>query len=182
MDAIPARIPKNFAPEKYTILFSPDYPNLKYSMTTEILINSLSDQFPYLILNGDKYNYKILNLLLYKFDNIADEWIEIGKKDEEKENNHIYYFYLPEEDMQYRVQEGLYIPIEKKVNKGEKLKLKFYLEGEISTNMNRALYLSTNLDEKKELFDNIEKFEAEWNSLYKNGKATNFICYNTLYS
>ena len=168
MDAIPARIPKNFAPEKYTILFRPDYPNLKYSMTTEILINSLSDQFPYLILNGDKYNYKILNLLLYKFDNIADEWIEIGKKDEEKENNHIYYFYLPEEDMQYRVQEGLYIPIEKKVNKGEKLKLKFYLEGEISTNMNRALYLSTNLDEKKELFDNIEKFEAEWNSLYKN--------------
>ena len=89
MDTIPARIPKKFAPEKYTILFSPDYPNLKYTMTTEILINSLSDQFPYLILNGDKYNYKILNLLLYKFDNIADEWVEIGKKDDQKEHNHL---------------------------------------------------------------------------------------------
>ena len=164
-----ARIPKNFAPEKYTILFSPDYPNLKYSMASEILINTLSDQFPYLILNGDNYNYKILSLFLYKFDNIADEWVEIGKKNEElQEHNHEYYFYLPEEDEQYKVQEGLYIPIEKKVNKGEKLKLKFTLEGEISSDMSNALYLSTNLDEKKELFEDREKFENEWNSLYKN--------------
>ena len=123
-----ARIPKNFAPEKYTIKFSPDYSNLKYTMKTEILINSLSEKFPYLILNAIKYNYKILNLLLYKFDNIADEWIEIGKKNlESNGNSHLYSFNLSEEDKKYEVQEGLYIPIEKEVNKGEKLKLYFYI-------------------------------------------------------
>ena len=73
-----AHIPKKSAPEKYTITFSPSY--LKYTLATEILINTLSAQFLYLILNVDKYNYKILSLLLYKFDNIADEWVEIGKK------------------------------------------------------------------------------------------------------
>ena len=66
MSEASARISKNFSPEKYTITFSPDYSNLKYTLTTEILINTLSAQFPYLILNADKYNYKILSLLLYK--------------------------------------------------------------------------------------------------------------------
>ena len=169
MEQTSVRIPKNFAPEKYTILFCPDYSNLKYTMNTEILIKSLSDQFPYLILNANKYNYKILKLLLYKFDNIADEWVEIGKKNEElQEHNHLYFFNLSDEDKKYQVQEGIYIPIEKKVNKDEKLKLKFSIEGKITSDMNNALYLSTNLDNKKELFDNKEKLEEEWNSLYKN--------------
>ena len=167
-----ARIPKNFAPEKYTIKFSPDYSNLKYTMKTEILINSLSDKFPYLILNAIKYNYKILNLLLYKFDNIADEWIEIGKKNlESNEHSHLYSFNLSEEDKKYEVQQGLYIPIEKEVNKGEKLKLYFCIEGKLTSDMNNALYLSTNLDEKKELFDDNDKFEEEWNSKYNNLKS-----------
>ena len=169
MSEASARIPKNFAPEKYTITFSPDYSNLKYSMTTEILINTLSDQFPYLILNADKYNYKILSLLLYKFDNIADEWVEIGKKNPEiLEQNHLFYYRLPEEEKQYEVQEGLYIPIEKKVNKDEKLKLIFYLEGNLSSDMGNALYLATNLDEKRELFDDRDKLEEEWQLLYNN--------------
>ena len=168
-DDASARIPKNFAPEKYTITFSPNYSNLKYTMTTEILINSLSDQFPYLILNADKYNYKILNLLLYNFDNIADEWIEIGKKNPELlEQNHLFYFKLPEEEQQYEVQEALYIPIDKKVNKDEKLKLIFYLEGKLSSDMGNALYLSTNLDEKRELFDDRDKLAEEWQLLYNN--------------
>ena len=167
-----ARIPKNFAPEKYTIKFSPDYSNLKYTMKTEILINSLSDKFPYLILNAIKYNYKILNLLLYKFDNIADEWVEIGKKNlESNEHSHLYSFNLSEEDKKYEVQQGLYIPIEKEVNKGEKLKLYFCIEGKLTSDMNNALYLSTNLDEKKELFDDNDKFEEEWNSKYNNLKS-----------
>ena len=131
-----SRIPKNFAPEKYTIKFRPDYSNLKYSMNTEIIINSLSSKFPYLIINACNSNYTIINLLLYKFDNIADEWIEVGKTNTESlEHNHLFYFTLPEEDKIYSVQEGLYIPIEKEVNKGEKLKLIFYIEGKISSSM-----------------------------------------------
>ena len=162
-DDASARIPKNFAPEKYTISFCPDYSKLKYSMTTEILINSLSDKFPYLILNADRYNYQILKLLLYKFDNIADEWIEIGKNNtESSEHNHLFYFKLPEEDRKYAVQEGIYIPIEKKVNIGEKLKLDFYIEGKISCDMNNALYIATNLDEKREIFNDRDKLETEW--------------------
>ena len=109
-----ARIPKNFAPEKYTIKFSPDYSNLKYTITTEILINSLSDKFPFLILNADKYNYKIIHLLLYKFDNIADEWMEVGQTNtESQEHSHIYYYFLNDENKKYEVEGGLYIPIEK---------------------------------------------------------------------
>ena len=169
MDEPSVRIPKNFQPEKYTITFCPDYSNLKYSMTTEVLINSLSDKFPYLILNADKYNYKILKLLLYKFDNIADEWIEIGKNNiESLEHNHLYYFRLPEEDRKYEIQEGLYIPIEKKVNIGEKLRLNFYIEGKISCDMNNALYLATNLDEKRGIFDDRDKLQAEWNLSFNN--------------
>ena len=165
----PARIPKNFAPEKYTITFSPDYSNLKYTINTEILIISLSNKFPYLILNADKYNYKITHLLLYKFDNIADEWIEIGKKNPESlEHSHLYFFKLSEEDGKYEVQKGIYIPIDKEVNKGEKLKLNFSLEGKITTDMNNALYLATNLDEKRLLFSERDKFEEEWKLNYSN--------------
>ena len=162
-----SRIPKNFSPEKYTIIFSPDYCNLKYSMNTEIIINSLSTKFPYLILNANNFNYKIINLLLYKFDNIADEWIEIGKTNVDSlEHSHLFYFTLPEEDKKYSVQEGLYIPIEKEVNKGEKLKLKFYIEGKISSDLSNALYISTNYDEKRELFDDKTKLENEWKMNY----------------
>ena len=165
----PARIPKNFAPEKYTITFSPNYQNLTYIINSEILINSLSDKFPYLILNADKSNYKITTLLLYKFDNIADEWIEIGKKNPESiENNHLFYFKLSGEDVKYEVQEGIYIPIDKEVNKNEKLKLTLSIKGNITSNMANALYLATNLDEKRELFDNRNKFEEEWKSKYNN--------------
>ena len=77
---ISARIPKNFVPEKYTISFSPDYAHLKYTIKAEILINSLSENFPYLILNASSTNYLIKYLFLYKFDNIADEWVQIGQK------------------------------------------------------------------------------------------------------
>ena len=164
-----SRIPKNFAPEKYTIKFRPDYSNLKYSMNTEIIINSLSSKFPYLIINACNSNYTIINLLLYKFDNIADEWIEVGKTNTESlEHNHLFYFTLPEEDKIYSVQEGLYIPIEKEVNKGEKLKLIFYIEGKISSSMSNALYICTNLDEKRELFDDKIKLEEEWKLNYNN--------------
>ena len=162
-----ARIPKNFSPEKYTITFYPDYSNLKYRINTEILINSLSEKFPYLILNADKYNYIILNLLLFKFDNIADEWIEIGKNNtESKEHNHLFYYELSENDLKYEVQEGIYIPIDKDVNKGEKLKLNFSLEGKMTQDMSNALYLCTNLDEKRELFTFSNNFEEEWKMNY----------------
>ena len=61
-------------------------------MNTEIIINSLSTKYPYLILNANNFNYKIINLLLYKFDNIADEWIEIGKKNPESlEHSHLFF-------------------------------------------------------------------------------------------
>ena len=145
----PARIPKNFVPEKYSITFSPDYSNLKYTMNTEILINSLSDKYPYLILNANEHNYKIMKLLLFKFDNIADEWIEIGKNNiESEDHSHLYFFCLPEEEKQYIIQQGIYIPINNKVNKGEKLKLTFSLEGKMTSDMSNGLYLSTNLDVK----------------------------------
>ena len=164
-----ARIPKNFAPEKYTIIFSPDYSHLKYTMNTEIIINSLSNKFPYLIINANRYNYQIINLLLFKFDNIADEWIEVGKINQEsKEHSHIYYYSLLDDDKKYEVEDGLYIPIEKEVNKGEKLKLKFLIEGKMNSDMSKALYFATNLDEKRELFDDKDKFEEEWNSKYNN--------------
>ena len=164
-----ARIPKNFEPEKYTIIFSPDYSHLKYTMTTEILIKSLSDKFPYLIINAYKYNYKIIHLLLYKFDNIADEWIEVGKKNPESQpHSHIYYYNLLDADKKYEVEEGLYIPIEKEVYKGEKLKLKFLIEGKMNQKMDNALYLCTNLDEKRDLFDDGGKLEEEWKSKYNN--------------
>ena len=170
MEDPPSRIPKNFAPEKYIITFIPDYSNLKYSINTEIIINSLSDKFPYLILNADKYNYKIIYLQLLKFDNIGDEWIEIGKNAESLDKGHLYYFKLPEEDKNYQIQEGLYIPIEKLVFKGEKLKLKIYIEGDISCDMNNALFLSTNLDEKRDFFDDGNKFKEEWISNYNDLK------------
>ena len=34
--------------------------------------------------------------------------------------------------------------------------------------MGNALYLATNLDEKRELFDDRDKLEEEWNLLYNN--------------
>ena len=169
MEKLPCRIPKNFSPERYAITFSPDYSNLKYSFETEIIIISLSEKFPYLILNADKYNYKIIYLLLYKFDNIADEWIEIGKKNlESKEHTHLYYYELPENDKKYIVEDGLYIPIKIGVSKNEKLKLIFLIEGDITCNMKNALYLSTNLDDKRYLFDDMDALKKEWNSKYNN--------------
>jgi len=163
------RIPKNFSPETYTITFSPDYSNLKYSMETEIIIISLSEKFPYLIINANEFNYKITYLRLYKFDNIADEWIEVGKiNSESQEYSHLYYYYLSGEDKKYEVQDGLYIPFIKDVNKNEKLKLIFRIEGKITSDMNNALYISTNFEEKRVLFDDKNKLQEEWDLKYKN--------------
>ena len=165
MENISPRIPKNFSPERYHISFSPDYSNLKYTIKTEILIKSLSDNFPYLILNANEKNYSINYLFLYKFDNIADEWVEIGQKVEEsKVNTHKFLYTLPEIDNKYTVQDGLYIPLNKYVKNGEILKLIYLVEGKItSDSKNNALYLCTNYDEKKLVFMNSKNLEKEWN-------------------
>lgn len=165
MENISPRIPKNFKPERYHISFSPDYSNLKYTIKTEILIKSLSDNFPYLILNANAINYSINYLFLYKFDNIADEWVEIGQKVEEsKVNTHKFLYTLPEIDNKYTVQDGLYIPLNKYVKNGEILKLIYLVEGKItSDSKNNALYLCTNYDEKKLVFMNSKNLEKEWN-------------------
>ena len=165
MENISPRIPKNFSPERYHISFSPDYSNLKYTIKTEILIKSLSDNFPYLILNANAINYSINYLFLYKFDNIADEWVEIGQKVEEsKVNTHKFLYTLPEIDNKYTVQDGLYIPLNKYVKNGEILKLIYLVEGKItSDSKNNALYLCTNCDEKKLVFMNSKNLEKEWN-------------------
>ena len=165
MENISPRIPKNFSPERYHISFSPDYSNLKYTIKTEILIKSLSDNFPYLILNANAINYSINYLFLYKFDNIADEWVEIGQKVEEsKVNTHKFLYTLPEIDNKYTVQDGLYIPLNKYVKNGEILKLVYLVEGKItSDSKNNALYLCTNCDEKKLVFMNSKNLEKEWN-------------------
>ena len=171
MEDISPRIPKNFSPEKYTISFSPDYSNLKYKIKTEILIKSLSDNCPYLILNANFKNYSINYLFLYKFDNIADEWVEIGQKLEgSNDNTHNFFYNLPEKDIKYSVQDGLYIPINKNVKKGETLKLLFLVEGKISPDLkNNSLYICTNYDEKRPVFINNESIEKEWNeSNYNN--------------
>ena len=164
MQEISARIPKNFAPEKYIISFSPDYSILKYTIKTEILIKSLSENFPYLILNGSSTNYSIKYLLLYKFDNIADEWVEIGQKKEYSEKySHNFFFDLPEKDIEYTVQDGLYIPIDKSIKKGEKIKLIFFLEGKISPELKKnALYICTNYDDKRLAFKDNISLEQEW--------------------
>ena len=165
MENISPRIPKNFSPERYHISFSPDYSNLKYTIKTEILIKSLSDNFPYLILNANAKNYSINYLFLYKFDNIADEWLEIGQKVEEsKVNTHKFLYTLPEIDNKYTVQDGLYIPLNKYAKNGEILKLIYLVEGKItSDSKNNALYLCTNYDEKKLVFMNSKNLEKEWN-------------------
>ena len=165
MENISPRIPKNFSPERYHISFSPDYSNLKYTIKTEILIKSLSDNFPYLILNANAINYSINYLFLYKFDNIADEWVEIGQKVEEsKVNTHKFLYTLPEIDNKYTVQDGLYIPLNKYVKNGEILKLIYLVEGKItSDSKNNALYLCTNYDEKKLVFMSSKNLEKEWN-------------------
>ena len=165
MENISPRIPKNFSPERYHISFSPDYSNLKYTIKTEILIKSLSDNFPYLILNANAKNYSINYLFLYKFDNIADEWVEIGQKVEEsKVNTHKFLYTLPEIDNKYTVQDGLYIPLNKYVKNGEILKLIYLVEGKItSDSKNNALYLCTNYDEKKLVFMSSKNLEKEWN-------------------
>ena len=164
-----ARIPKNFSPEKYTIKFSLDYAKLKYTIQTEILINSLSDKYPFLIINANKFKYKIIYLLLYKFENIADEWVEIGKPNKDSLiPSHTFFYELFGENKKYEVEEGLYIPIEKEVKKGEKLKLLFEVEGKFGSDMVNALYLTTNLDEEREFFDNKNKFEESWLSKYNN--------------
>ena len=182
MEDPPARIPKNFSPEKYSITFIPDYSNLIYSMSTEIIINSLSEKFPYLILNADKYNYKIKNLLLFKFDNISHEWIEIGKNNPESlEHNHLFYYRLPEQDNKYKVQECIYIPLEKEVDKGEKLKLNFNIEGRISCDMNDALFLTTNLVEKKDIFKDRDKFHEEWETKYNDLKNLSNLSENEFF-
>ena len=161
---ISPRIPKNFAPEKYTISFSPDYAHLSYTIKSEILINSLSENFPYLILNASSTNYSIKYLLLYKFDNIADEWVEIGQKKEGTDiNTHNYFFDLPEKDIKYTIQDGIYIPIAKPVKKGEQLKLIFFLKGKISPELKKnALYICTNYDEKRLAFKDDESILKEW--------------------
>jgi hypothetical protein len=165
METISPRIPKNFSPERYHISFSPDYSNLKYTIKTEILIKSLSDNFPYLILNANAKNYSINYLFLYKFDNIADEWVEIGQKVEEsKVNTHKFLYTLPEIDNKYTVQDGLYIPLNKYVKNGEILKLIYLVEGKMTPDSkNNALYLCTNYDEKKLVFMNSKNLEKEWN-------------------
>ena len=165
MENISPRIPKNFSPERYHISFSPDYSNLKYTIKTEILIKSLSDNFPYLILNANAINYSINYLFLYKFDNIADEWVEIGQKVEEsKVNTHKFLYTLPEIDNKYTVQDGLYIPLNKYVKNGEILKLIYLVEGKITSDSKKnALYLCTNYDEKKLVFMNSKNLEKEWN-------------------
>ena len=165
MENISPRIPKNFSPKRYHISFSPDYSNLKYTIKTEILIKSLSDNFPYLILNANAKNYSINYLFLYKFDNIADEWVEIGQKVEEsKVNTHKFLYTLPEIDNKYTVQDGLYIPLNKYVKNGEILKLIYLVEGKMTPDSkNNALYLCTNYDEKKLVFMNSKNLEKEWN-------------------
>ena len=164
LEEISPRIPKNFSPEKYIISFSPDYANLTYKITEEILIMSLSKNFPYLILNASETKYKINYLLLYKFDNIADEWVEIGQKNSSSEiNTHTFLFSLSDQEKKYLVQDGIYIPIIKDIKKGEKLKLIISLEGKLSPEMsNNALYLCTNYDEKRPLFKQNESLEKEW--------------------
>ena len=164
MEEFSPRIPKNFSPEKYTISFTPDYVNLKYIIKTEILITSLSENFPYLILNASNMNYTIENLFLYKFDNIADEWIEIGEKNNIIENPfHIFYYSPPEKDIKYQIQDGLYIPITKDIKKGEKIKLNFSVKGKLGADLkNSALYLCTNYDEKRPVFSSNNDLEKEW--------------------
>ena len=101
---ISPRIPKNFSPDKYIISFSPDYANLKYTIHSEILITSLSENFPYLILNASAINYKIISLFLYKFDNIADEWVEIGQKNSSSEiSTHTYLYELSPQEYKYLI-------------------------------------------------------------------------------
>ena len=174
-EEISPRIPKNFAPEKYIISFSPDYANLSYTINAEILITSLSENFPYLIINGSEKNYKIISLFLYKFDNIADEWVEIGQKNTSSEiNTHTYLFSLSPQENNCLVQDGIYIPIIKNVKKGEKLKLIFSIKGTLSPEMsNNALYLCTNYDEKRPIFKRNETLEKEW-------KDNNYNNINTL--
>ena len=169
------RIPKNFSPEKYTISFSPDYVNLKYTIKTEILIKSLSENCPYLILNASQINYTLENLFLYKFDNIADEWVEIGEKNNLLENpSHIFYYTPPEKDINYSIQDGLYIPIKKEIKKGEIIKLNFIVKGKLGPELkNNALYLCTNYDEKRPIFKSNSDLEKEW-------KEKNYYNINTL--
>ena len=163
-ETISPRIPKNFIPEKYTITFSPDYPKLKYTIKTEILIKSVSENIPYLILNGSNSNYIIKYLLLYKFDNIADEWVEVGQIKETSEiYTHNFYFTLPEKDIKYQVQDGMYIPLNQNIKKGEKLKLKYFLEGKMTPELDKnALYLCTNLDDKRDSFKDYKVLLKEW--------------------
>ena len=165
---IPCRIPKNFNPDKYTIIFQPDYKNLKYTAKGEIEITSLSNNFPYLIMNASETNYTINSLFLSKFDPIADEWVEIGKKNENT-NNHIFYYKLNENEKQYIIQDGLYIPIEKEVRENDKLKLIYTVSGNITTNLdNNSLYLTTDDDKDRELFKNKELFNKTWISNFEN--------------
>ena len=175
MEEISPRIPKIFSPEKYTISFSPDYANLKYTIKTEILIKSLSENCPYLILNAAKINYTIENVLLYKFDNIADEWVEIGEKNNLLQNpSHIFYYTLPEKDINYTIQDGLYIPIKKEIKKGERIKLNYIVKGILGPELkNSALYLCTNYDEKRPVFKSNSDLEKEW-------KENNYYNINTL--
>ena len=175
MEEISPRIPKYFIPEKYIINFSPDYSKLQYTIKSEILIKSESENIPYLILNGSSINYTIKYLLLSKFDNIADEWVEIGKNSENSENHsHIFLFNLPEADLKYQVQDGMYIPLNHNIKKGEKLKLNIFLEGKISPEFNNnALYICTNIDSKRDLFKDNQTLEKEW-------KDNNYDKINTL--
>ena len=175
MEEISPRIPKIFSPEKYTISFSPDYANLKYTIKTEILIKSLSENCPYLILNAAKINYTIENVLLYRFDNIADEWVEIGEKNNLLQNpSHIFYYTLPEKDINYTIQDGLYIPIKKEIKKGERIKLNYIVKGILGPELkNSALYLCTNYDEKRPVFKSNSDLEKEW-------KENNYYNINTL--
>ena len=133
-------------------------------------MKSCSDNFPYLILNGSATNYFIKYLLLYKFDNIADGWVEIGQKKENSEiYTHNFYFSLPEKDINYSVQDGLYIPIVKQIKKEEQLKLIFLLEGKISPELRKnALYICPNYDEKILVFKDNESLEKEWNEFNYN--------------
>lgn len=167
-NGIPCRIPKNFKPEKYIIYFQPDYKNLKYTVNAEIDIISLSNNFPYLIMNASETNYTINSLFLTKFDPIADEWVEIGKKNETT-NNHIFYYNLNENEKQYIIQDGFYIPIEKEVRENDRLKLVYSVSGNITTNLNNnSLYLTTDDDKERELFDNKELFNKVWTSNFEN--------------
>ena len=158
MSCVVPRIPKFVAPEKYTLVFYPNLLRLTYEIEEELDMFALEDKREYLLINGAN-DYELTSFELYKFDQIADDWIDsLPQKTEKEAKNFSENFVYPQGTKLENVEECWYIKLKNTVYKNEKLKLKIKLKGSLKCIKEfNGLYVCTSSPEYSHLFTNSAK-------------------------